>query len=76
MDFAVECHSLLHLSSEDGRCSEVSAGNASQVSTNVNVNPFLVTSSNPSSQTSSPQQFCNPKSDNLGLPYTGTGNNL
>ena len=64
-DFAVECHSILHISSDDGRCSAVS-GAASQVSTNVN--PFLVTSSNPSSQTSSPQQFHNPKSDNLQAP--------
>ena len=55
----------MQLSNSQGEC--FSDGNASQVSTNVNVNPFLV-SSNPSSQTSSPQQFCNPKSDGLGVP--------
>ena len=60
IDFAQECHSILQLS-ENGCHSE-----ASQLSTNVNVNPFLI--SNPSSQTSSPQQFCNPKCDNLNLP--------
>ena len=67
LDFAFECHSLLRESSDE-RCSNISAGNASQISTNVNINPFLV-SSNPSSQTSSPQQFCNPKSNNLDAPH-------
>lgn len=54
-DLAVENHSLLQHSSENGgRFSGVS-GNASQVSTsNAIVNPFALNMSNPSSQTSSP----------------------
>ena len=45
IDFAVECHSLLHLSgSVDGRRISDVSGDASQVSTSGNVNPFVVNS--------------------------------
>lgn len=46
-DHLVECHSILQLSSGEGRYSGVSC-NASQESTSAAVNPFLI-ASNPSS---------------------------
>ena len=67
IDFAAECHSLLQLSgSNNGRRISDVSGEVSQVSTSGNVNPFAINSI-PSSQTSSPQQFCNPKSDDLAI---------